>query len=209
MIWILVLLAAAAALAYHFREPLLAFVKSKVAKPTVAQPATPVVVNPGITVAPFDFKWHLYAGMTLGGALIYLHQRGFSGNLTPQQIEDAKAAGVIVPESAPIGPNENDKPGFELEMNGARKRNRHEAGVALGYHFQASGSHQLAWSCEGSGGMVKTWITTDSAASLVDGTEQEVLNGSAGQTYYTGHGPRIFWLQADRSFVFKVEAKKF
>src|SRR5688572_14204988 len=65
-------------------------------KPEAASVSSPSPTSPAQAPVSFDFQWHRYKGENLSAAIIHLYARGFQGHLTAEQVEDARAAGVII-----------------------------------------------------------------------------------------------------------------
>lgn len=207
--------AALAVAAYLNREKIKEIIDKRMGG-EVASPPGPTITVPGVPTpaAPLhDYaKWghktpyelQMMAGQKEGP---------FPNGVPPTWSwkEWARVNGKTDPTLSPVesGPA-IDRSGFVLEANGMRRRNTHFAGVAQPYQFVATGHDELAWSSQGNGGFVETWILND-AGIEVPGTRSTVINGnSAGQTYLSGaSGPHTYFLKADLGFVFEVEHKAF
>ena len=142
---------------------------------SVAETATPE--KPQNSQNPFS----KYAGMQLQEVIIRLGR-----GLSSEEIEQAKAAGVIVRETPKPEGERPDESGFVLRRDSGPRVNVLEPGRTYAYDFVTNGPCELAWSSKGAGGWIETWVNRD--GEQLRGTYDKVIFGPAGQTYFTGLG---------------------
>lgn len=138
---------------------------------------------------PFaDFK-----GMLLQDVMLRMGR-----GLSVAEIEQARAAGVLVKEDVKPQGEKPDSSGFQLRRDSGPRVNDLEPGRTYAFDFVANGKCELAWSLMGGGGgHVDTWINRD--GQMMPDTFQRVIMGPAGQTYFTGMGTFRYCVRHDHS----------